>query len=234
MAYVPQQSMVDLDWEPYIDNDSNLVYLRVLGRYPVKVQDFWVPATRAFEQALIDTGYENPCDWIGSWLVRNVSGEPYWSWHATGGAIDLDYGGDNPDSPDHLGVDNNPYLREEIPRGFNVDPRFQITEAQVAAVESIEAVSGRQVWKWLGWTIGDTMHFEPNCTPDEARAGIVYNPTRYPDVPKTHTFYDDIEWLAQAEITRQPPGSNYRPEDPISRGEVAAMIHRYDQHKETT
>ena len=65
---------------------------------------------------------------------------------------------------------------------------------------------------------------------DAIAKGLAVPDQRYPDVPKTHTFHDDIEWLAANGITNQPPGSNFRPQDPISRGEVAAMIHRYSHN----
>jgi hypothetical protein len=123
-------------------------------------------------RALIASGYENPMDWTGSYNKRKIAGSEKWSWHSYGGAIDLDYGGDNPDSPDHPGSDKNPHLYTRIYPGFGTDPRFQITEAQVNAVTAIRTNNGKKVWRWLGWAIGDTMHFEPLCTPDDARTGI--------------------------------------------------------------
>ena len=53
---------------------------------------------------------------------------------------------------------------------------------------------------------------------------------RYPDVPFDHVFWEDIEWMAENGITNQPPGSNYRPEDDTTRGQMAAFIHRYDSY----
>ena len=166
-------SVTRLQWEPYLGKTDTLVNVRLLGRYPVKVQDFWRPAVEAMEQALIATGYENPCDYIGSYSKRPVAGTLYWSWHSYGGAIDLDYGGDNPASPDHPGVDRNPHLHRRIPwgdPGFGVE--FQLTEPQVKKVLAIRTVNGKPVWRWLGTSIGDTMHFEPACTPDDIKTGI--------------------------------------------------------------
>ena len=168
------ESVKTLGWSPYLGSKLGLVEVELLGRYPVRVQDFWAPAVEAMQQALRATGYEDPCDYIGSYNKRYIAGTNIWSWHSYGGAIDLDYGGDNPDSPDHPGVDRNPHIHEPIPRGFGTDPRFQITETQVEAVESIRTGNGRPVWRWLGWAIGDTMHFEPACTPGDARTGITY------------------------------------------------------------
>ncbi len=53
---------------------------------------------------------------------------------------------------------------------------------------------------------------------------------RYPDVPFDHIFWADIEWLAEHGITNQPAGSNYGPEDNLTRGQMAAFLHRYDQY----
>ena len=158
-------------WSHYLGHTGGMVWVDLLGR-GVRVQDFWVPAVKAMRQALIATGYENPCDWTGSYNKRYIGGTSIWSWHSYGGAIDLDYGGDNPDSPDHPGTDRNPHLKTRIYPGFGNDPRFQITEAQVVAVTNIRTNNGKRVWRWLGWAIGDTMHFEPNCTPADIATGI--------------------------------------------------------------
>lgn len=173
MQHLP--SVKRLGWVPYLGAAAMLESVTLLGRYPVKVQPFWVPAVRAMEAALIDTEYENPCDWIGSYKKRAIAGTDYWSWHSYGGAIDLDYGGDNPDSPDHPLIDKNPHLHRRIypgDPGFGVE--FQLLEHQVRAIESIRTGNGKRVWRWLGWSIGDTMHFEPNCTPNDAATGIIY------------------------------------------------------------
>lgn len=160
-----------LGWSAYRGHSEGLVWIPLLGR-GVRVQDFWVPAVRAMNAALKAAGYEDPCDWTGSYANRKISGSDKWSWHAYGGAIDLDYGGDNPASPDHPGIDRNPHLRTRIYPGFGTDRRFQITEAQVLAVLAIRTRNGKRVWRWLGYPIGDTMHFEPNCSPADIATGI--------------------------------------------------------------
>lgn len=167
--------MKRLGWVPYIGHELGLVSIRMLGRYPVRVQGFWVPAVEAAERALIVTGYEHPCDWIGSYALRNVADTPYWSWHATGGAFDLDYGGNVPGSTvSPPAIDKNPHLHRPIRRGDRAFGReCQILEHQVDAVEAIRTVSGATVWRWLGWSIGDTMHFEPACTPADIASGII-------------------------------------------------------------
>lgn len=154
MRHLPR--VVEMGWDTYLGQSDTLVPLTVLGRYPVRVQEVVVDATQAFEQALINTGYENPCDWTGSYLVRPIAGTDIWSMHSYGIAIDLDYGGG-----DGNGTDNNPHIHRRIRPG---DPSFgvewQLLEHQVEAVENIRNSDGDQMWRWLGWPIGDTMHFE--------------------------------------------------------------------------
>ena len=156
--------MEDLGWAGYLGASDSLVSLRILGRYPVKVQDILRDATFAFEKALIATGYENPCDYIGSYLKRPIAGTDIWSTHSYGVAIDLDYGGDNPESPDHPGVDYNPHLHRPI-RDEDFGLLIQLEKHQVEAVEAIRNLDGHQMWRWLGWSIGDSMHFQINVPP---------------------------------------------------------------------
>jgi len=58
---------------------------------------------------------------------------------------------------------------------------------------------------------------------------------RFTDVPESHLFYDDIEWLAEEGITR--PSDNpstpdvdesrlFRPDEPVTRGQMAAFLRR--------
>lgn len=209
------QSVTDLGWASYLGKTDTLISMTLLGRTPVKVQDFWQPAVEAMEQALVDTGYENPCDYIGSYKKREIAGTDFWSWHSYGAAIDLDYGGNNPESPDHPGIDRNPHLHEAVAPGFGTDTRFQITEAQVNAVESITTGNGNPVWRWLGWSIGDTMHFEPACTPDDARTGITYNPDGETEMTLdrwvTRLRDIDIDRMVEINILTVAEGQYFRP-----------------------
>jgi hypothetical protein len=66
----------------------------------------------------------------------------------------------------------NQYFKGEK---FGVDKDFsdiKFTRAQVEAVEGIKTVGGVQVFKWLGWSIADTMHFEITCRPEDLATGI--------------------------------------------------------------
>jgi hypothetical protein len=60
-----------------------------------------------------------------------------------------------------------------------------------------------------------------------ALAGISPPVQTFVDVPPTHPFYDDIEWMAAEEIsTGYQPGPEYRPSISVSRGAMAAFMYR--------
>jgi hypothetical protein len=160
-------------WQSWLGDRDRMVLVTVLGRSYVVIAAPLADGLRAMDQALKATGYEDPCDWIGSYNKRPIAGTEIWSTHSYGIAIDLDYGGDNPDSPDHPGIDRNPHIRRPITmndRGWGV--QWQINKKQVLAVEAIRTNNGKPVWKWLGWAIGDTMHFQVTCSEADLATGI--------------------------------------------------------------
>jgi hypothetical protein len=102
-------------------------------------------------------GYHTPMGPTGSYHCRKIGGSSKWSLHAYAVAIDWDYG-------------ENPYLRgTKIKPGFKSDYRFTLTENQINAVEAIKNEDGNSIWRWLGWTIGDTMHFSVDVPPDKCQ-----------------------------------------------------------------
>jgi hypothetical protein len=52
------------------------------------------------------------------------------------------------------------------------------------------------------------------------------DPTRYADVGETHPFCGDITWAADETITLGYPGGTYRPAGSVTRGSLAAYLHR--------
>jgi subtilisin family serine protease len=50
----------------------------------------------------------------------------------------------------------------------------------------------------------------------------------FDDVPVSHVFYDEIEWLAGTGITGGFPDDTYRPATSVSRGSMAAFLFRFD------
>lgn len=52
------------------------------------------------------------------------------------------------------------------------------------------------------------------------------------DVPNTHTFHEDIEWMKDTGVTRgcnPPANTEYCPDDFTTRGQMAAFFHRFAQ-----
>ena len=139
-------------WSDYRCDRGNLAELNLNGRYPVRVAHQTVEAWQALERAIMRVGYRTPMGPTGSYTCRTIGGSTVMSLHAYGIAVDWDYG-------------ENPHLREPIPRGFGLDPRFRLTEAHIDAVEAIVNSNGDPIFKWLGWSIGDTMHFEIDQPP---------------------------------------------------------------------
>jgi len=58
--------------------------------------------------------------------------------------------------------------------------------------------------------------------------GVVLASHQYPDVPDSHTFHSDIGWVTDHNIATGYPNGNFGPEDPVSRGQMAAFLHRYN------
>lgn len=48
----------------------------------------------------------------------------------------------------------------------------------------------------------------------------------FSDVPEDHPFHDDIDWLAAEGITRGCAETAFCPTDPVTRGQLAAFLHR--------
>ena len=58
--------------------------------------------------------------------------------------------------------------------------------------------------------------------------GVVLAAHQFPDVPDDHTFHSDIDWLVDNGITTGYPNGNFGPEDTVTRGQMAAFLHRYN------
>jgi hypothetical protein len=55
----------------------------------------------------------------------------------------------------------------------------------------------------------------------------------FTDVPDTHTFHEDIEWMKASGVTRgcNPPANTlYCPEDDVKRSQMAAFMRRFSQY----
>ncbi|MGA9595156.1 MAG: S-layer homology domain-containing protein [Acidimicrobiia bacterium] len=61
-------------------------------------------------------------------------------------------------------------------------------------------------------------------------SGIAFAAHQFTDVPDGHVFHSDISWLADHGITKgcNPPGNDeYCPDDAVTRGQMAAFLHRF-------
>ncbi len=52
---------------------------------------------------------------------------------------------------------------------------------------------------------------------------------RFSDVPLGHPYYDAIEWAATSGITVGYPDGTYRPDDPVTRDEMAVFLQRVSE-----
>jgi len=50
----------------------------------------------------------------------------------------------------------------------------------------------------------------------------------FPDVPTSHPFSKEIEWLVSVDVTGGFGDGTYRPANPVTRGNFAAFLHRFD------
>lgn len=160
-------------WSRYACTDKDMVQQQVLStRTPVN--PLTVDAWAALARALLSTGYEAKATW--AYTCRLIAGSTQRSLHSFGIALDID-------------PSWNPHLKNTVgPVRFSTEPtqagriadvlagraETVFTPQQVAAVEAIRTVDGRQVFNWGGrWrTSHDSMHFQIDLTPDELRRGI--------------------------------------------------------------
>ncbi|OWY60485.1 hypothetical protein B7486_68925, partial [cyanobacterium TDX16] len=50
----------------------------------------------------------------------------------------------------------------------------------------------------------------------------------FPDVPTSHPFFLEVEWLAETGITGGYEDDTFRPAAPVSRQAMAAFVYRFD------
>ncbi len=64
-------------------------------------------------------------------------------------------------------------------------------------------------------------------------SAVAYAGHSFNDVPNTDTFHDDIEWAFANGLTfgcnPASGGDLFCPDDPVTRGQMMAFFHRYDQ-----
>ncbi len=152
-------------WHLYRCSPGVLREEGLMGRL-VYEQEILHDAVSAFEQGHLGSGY-NPIEgaWTGSrrWCPNGIAGATCeadgsgCSIHNYVAAYDVEY-------------QYNKYIRAKVtPEDFDEEwmqwvCRYQL--AQVRAIEGIKNTHGEQMWKWLGWAIGDFMHWQINVPPE--------------------------------------------------------------------
>ncbi len=126
-------------------------------------------AVSALEEGHLGSGYVPSDDgFIGSrrWCPNGIAGQICQadgrgcSIHNYVAAYDIEY-------------NYNKYIRTRIREEDFDEPWFpavcKYTLEQVRAVEGIKNLEGEQMWMWLGWAIGDFMHWQINVPPERTQ-----------------------------------------------------------------
>ncbi|HHH27362.1 MAG TPA: peptidoglycan-binding protein [Polyangiaceae bacterium] len=153
--------------------------ITLLGRHGVLVAPGTEQLWRAFEQTLLATGYGLASN-IGSHRncpagIGGKTCEPSGkncSLHNYDLAADVD--------PWAFG---NPHFRRRFGNGWDFSD-IKFTEEQVRAVEAIRTTQGSQPFRWLGWAIGDTMHWQINVPPSDVEVDWGTVPDADPPEPE--------------------------------------------------
>lgn len=145
-----------LNYQPASDRTDIRMFGRNAGYCATPFHD----ALKAAEKTLIANGYGNVSSvWVPRNCPTGISGRTCQSdgdncsLHNYGIAVDID--------PFGYG---NPHFKRAYGDRWDFSD-CKITESQVRAVEAIRNTSGEQMFRWLGWAIGDTMHFEAQVPP---------------------------------------------------------------------
>lgn len=142
------------------NNPDLTTEIDLLGQFAGRVAIPFFQPMAALGQTLVATGYDADSIWIPRPCPTGISGRPceadgdWCSLHNYCIAVDID--------PFRLG---NPHHYAPFGDGWDFDD-CKITREQVEAVEAIRNIHGEQVHRWLGWSLGDTMHFDAQVPPD--------------------------------------------------------------------
>ncbi|MDN4473970.1 S-layer homology domain-containing protein [Demequina zhanjiangensis] len=89
--------------------------------------------------------------------------------------------------------------------------------------------------------VGDGTRFAPNSEVTRGQMAAFlykmagspsYSPpssASFPDVPRSHTFFKHIEWLAESGITNGYGSGLFGPSDQVTRGQMAAFLYKFDR-----
>lgn len=161
-------------WRDDVCRNDRMVRVRILG-WQTRANARTTVAWAALDEALRRTSYR--AERAGVYNCRDIAGTTSRSLHAYGLAVDIDSAWNpNRRTPDRRPVRFSTATTQDERladvRRKTADTVF--TPEQVAAVEAIRTVDGRQVFTWGGrWnTTKDTMHFQLSVTPEELARGL--------------------------------------------------------------
>ena len=60
--------------------------------------------------------------------------------------------------------------------------------------------------------------------------GVVFAAHQYSDVPDSNIYHSDVDWLTDNGISNGYGDGTYGPNDFVTRGQMAAFFHRYDNN----
>ncbi len=153
-------------WEVYRCSPGTKRPEGFFGRHPTYEQYVAHDAVSALEQGHLGAGYVPENDgYIGSkrWCPHGIAGatcQPSGSGcsiHNYVVAYDIEYNYNK-----HIRA--RTYPEDFAEWWFPAVCKYTVT--QVRAIEGIRNLDGEQLWKWLGWSIGDFMHWQINVPPE--------------------------------------------------------------------
>lgn len=212
------------DYRCIKSTSSQVVAISLFGRNAGYCPKPMVGPFQALERALVATDYTDVRSvWIPRECPAGIGGatcQPDGSGctlHNYKIAVDID--------PFAQG---NPHFEKPYGSGWDFDD-CKITRRQVDAVEAIRNVHGEQVFRWLGWLIGDTMHFEPQVKPSRTEIDwdTVAQPTTggsMPALPITpNSTTEDIRALQLMLIQTYSPEPKVKPSGSWDAATAAAV-----------
>lgn len=110
--------------------------------------------------------------------------------------------------------------REWNPMSDDLDPVIRALEARIAELEAERRPARRGASRLLR-RVAVGLVALALLVP-----GVVLASHQFTDVPTSHTFHNDIDWLADAGVTGGCGSGRFCPNAAVTRGQMAAFMHR--------
>jgi hypothetical protein len=158
-------------WAPYrciLSSEEPRIQAELWGKKRGHSPKGLQPAWTALQTALTDSGYGIPkkvsfrrdCP-EGIKPHKCRANGTNCSLHNYGLAVDID----------PFGAGNDYFVKQPFDTTWDFGDT-KIKRVHVTAVENLQTVSGAQLFRWKGWDIGDSMHFQIDCPPSDIASGI--------------------------------------------------------------